>query len=328
MFLAMQGSERSCVVSTSNPFCGNRRHCGGAAVAKVQTKMCLQRFALLQRAFQGQRFFSNASSLEGGLDHGNKTGSDCLGRAKFIYCVPSVHFSWAPGFHSCRPSWSALTCDLRNPLRVLEQALFFMQAPFLVSRVTNETPDSPRSPVQEKRAALLDFFRTAGLPAQPVHDASGKLFLTVTRQRANRSHTLLGRTMCSVAFVALTMISRRLYAAASRQARQGRTVWLEQPRKVNATKRTEMINGIWIVVAELHEHSPFAKCESHGLQSLQSLQSGSHPPQKKWNLPFHQKTCLWRLVEKLHGKGQVGVVGGKGLNNLVFRFGVASWNLV
>ena len=85
---------------------------------------------------------------------------------------------------------------------------------------------------------------------------------------------------------------------------------------MKATKRTEMITGIWIVVAELHEQSPFAKCESHGLQSLQSLQSGSHPSQKKWNLPFHQKTCLWRLVEKLHGKGQVGVVGGKGLNIL------------
>ena len=217
---------------------------------------------------------------------------------------------------SIRAGPPGLPCDLRNPLRVLEQALFFMQAPFLVSRVTNETPDSPRSPVQEKRAALLDFLRTAGLPAQPVHDASGKLFLTETRQRANRSHTLLGRTMCSVAFIALTMISTRLYSAASRQARQGRTVWLEQPRKVKATKRTEMITGIWIVVAELHEQSPFAKCESHGLQSLQSLQSGSHPSQKKWNLPFHQKTCLWRLVEKLHGKGQVGVVGGKGLNIL------------
>ena len=210
-----------------------------------------------------------------------------------------------------------------------------MQAPFLVSRVTNETPDSPRSPVQEKRAALLDFFRTAGLPAQPVHDASGKLFLTETRQRANRSHTLLGRTMCWVAFIALTMISTRIYSAASRQARQGRTVWLEQPRKVKATKRTDMITGIWIVVAELHEQSPFAKCESHGLQSLQSLQSGSHPSQKKWNLPFHQKTCLWRLVEKLHGKGQVGVVGGKGLKirDLYVEmlssdsFGVTSWSL-
>ena len=37
-----------------------------------------------------------------------------------------------------------LFSDLRNPSRVLEQALFFMQAHFLVSRVTNEIPDSPR----------------------------------------------------------------------------------------------------------------------------------------------------------------------------------------
>ena len=119
--------------------------------------------------------------------------------------------------------------------------------------------------------------------------------------------------MCAVAFRALTRISTQLYDAASCQARQNRTVWLEQPRKVKATKSTEMITGIWTVVEELHEQSPFAKCESHGLQSFQSLQSGTHPLQKKWNLPFHQKVCLWRLVEKLHGKGQVGVVGGKGM---------------
>ena len=45
---------------------------------------------------------------------------------------------------SFRAGPPGLPCDLRNPLRVLEQALFFMQAPFLVSRVTNKTPDSPR----------------------------------------------------------------------------------------------------------------------------------------------------------------------------------------
>ena len=90
-------------------------------------------------------------------------------------------------------------------------------------------------------------------------------------------------------------------------------MWLEQPRKVKATKCTEMVTGIWTVVEELHEQSPFAKCGSHGFQSFQSLQSGTHPLQKKWNLPFHQKVCLWRLVEKLHGQGQVGVVGGQGM---------------
>ena len=88
---------------------------------------------------------------------------------------------------------------------------------------------------------------------------------------------------------------------------------------VKATKHTEMIAGIWTVVAELHEQNPFAKCESHGLQSLQSLQSGSHSShQQKWNLPFHQKVCLWRLVEKLHGKGKIEVVGRKSLTNPYF----------
>ena len=62
---------------------------------------------------------------------------------------------------------------------------------------------------------LLQYFRTiphnrtAGvLPAQPLHDASGKLFLTDTHRRAKRSHTLLGKTMCAVAFRALTRISK------------------------------------------------------------------------------------------------------------------------
>jgi hypothetical protein len=44
---------------------------------------------------------------------------------------------------------------------------------------------------------------------------------------------------------------------------------------------------------------------------------------------------LWRLVEKLHGKGQVGVVGGKGMKirDLYVSmlspdsFGVTSWSL-
>ena len=72
-----------------------------------------------------------------------------------------------------------------------------------------------------------------------------------------------------------------------------------------------MTDGIWIVVEALHEQSPFAM--SNGLQSLQSLQSGAHPLLQKWNAPFYQKFCLWRLVEKLHGQGQVGVVGGKGM---------------
>ena len=45
---------------------------------------------------------------------------------------------------SFRAGPPGLRCELRNPLRVLEQVRFFMQAPPLVSRVTNKTPDSPR----------------------------------------------------------------------------------------------------------------------------------------------------------------------------------------
>ena len=90
-------------------------------------------------------------------------------------------------------------------------------------------------------------------------------------------------------------------------------MWLVQPRKCKATKRNEMEIGIWTIVEALHEANPFAKCQSQGLQSVESLESNNYSAQKKWNVPFHKKICLWRLVEKLHGQGQVGVVGGKGM---------------
>ena len=94
-----------------------------------------------------------------------------LGRAKFLCCVLQSTLLGLLG--SSLAGTPGLPCDLRNPLlKVLEQARFLMQA-------------QPRRPAQEKRAALLQYFRTiphnrtAGvLPAQPLQDESGKLFLT------------------------------------------------------------------------------------------------------------------------------------------------------
>ena len=76
----------------------------------------------------------------------------------------------------------------------------------------------------------------------------------------------------------------------------------------SAERRSEMSAGIWAVVADLDEHSRFAKCGDDAGQSLSSEQSGEsvHRLDKIWRLPFHQKVCLWRLVLALHGKGQVG----------------------
>ena len=108
MFLGILGSERNCVASTANSFFGLHHHDIAAEVATVQNKMCMQRLAMLQGCFQGQRFSSTDSSLEDGLGHGNKKGSECIGREKFLCCGSSRHFSSAFGFLSCRPSWSAL----------------------------------------------------------------------------------------------------------------------------------------------------------------------------------------------------------------------------
>ena len=72
-----------------------------------------------------------------------------------------------------------------------------------------------------------------------------------------------------------------------------------------------MRDAIWMVVADLREQSPFAKSEK-SMQSLQSQQPlQSHPPVQSqtpgfvWHVLFHQKVCLWRLVQALHKKGQV-----------------------
>ncbi len=72
-------------------------------------------------------------------------------------------------------------------------------------------------------------------------------------------------------------------------------------------KLREMSAGIWSVVADLDEHSPFAKCFNEAGQALSSMQSGQsvHQLEKVWNTPFHQKVCLWRLVSALYDKGQV-----------------------
>lgn len=75
----------------------------------------------------------------------------------------------------------------------------------------------------------------------------------------------------------------------------------KRTRKSEAVKQQEMSAGIWTVVSELHEQSPFAKDAVTGdeEQSSESCQ--------RWNLPFHKKVTLWRLVAALHEKGQVSV---------------------
>ena len=67
--------------------------------------------------------------------------------------------------------------------------------------------------------------------------------------------------------------------------------------------------AIWTIVSDLHESSPFAKVAEQAVKSMQSEQSHQLVTTggRKWNIPFHQKVCLWRLVIGLYAKGQVGV---------------------
>ena len=93
---------------------------------------------------------------------------------------------------------------------------------------------------------------TFGLPAQLVYDTSGKRFLTETYRRATCSHTLLGKTMCSVAFI--HSFDKDFNKTICNKTIFDKLTCLEQPRKLKATKHTETIVGIRIVVvADLHD---------------------------------------------------------------------------
>ena len=57
-----------------------------------------------------------------------------------------------------------------------------------------------------------------------------------------------------------------------------------QSRRSKAVRRDQMIAAIWMVVQQLHHQSPYAKDAVEGV----------------WHIPFHQKVCLWRLIQKVH----------------------------
>ncbi len=60
-----------------------------------------------------------------------------------------------------------------------------------------------------------------------------------------------------------------------------------------------------MVIADLHEHSPYAKAEQALVRQASMQSEQSSPSEKVWNMPFHQKVCLWHLVKPLFEKGQV-----------------------
>lgn len=61
-----------------------------------------------------------------------------------------------------------------------------------------------------------------------------------------------------------------LLQQAAKFCEEGRDVWLSSPSTRSATRRNEMIDAIWTIVADLAENSPYAKCMVAAERSLMS----------------------------------------------------------
>ena len=92
-------------------------------------------------------------------------------------------------------------------------------------------------------------------------------------------YDFLGHHMCKRAFetVAGVNVSR-----GRKLMRQGLQTWERQTRVAKKVKLDQMIAAIWMFIQQLHHQSPYAKDVVEGV----------------WHIPFHQKVCLWRLIEK------------------------------
>jgi hypothetical protein len=125
-------------------------------------------------------------------------------------------------------------------------------------------PSVPSVQLQDLGTCSLDGRKHLVLTGQPT-------------QRANRCYPLLGHSLCQPAFKCLSGISGSMLWRAATYADQGLVTWKANCNHRKAHKRDEMRDAIWMVVVDLHEHSPFAKAEvsKHG--------------GPVWHLPFHQK---------------------------------------
>ena len=165
-----------------------------------------------------------------------------------------------------------------------------------------------KTPRHARRALLIEKLKVSSKieTAAPGNGdgPTGDIDIRCAGRRPHNCLTLVGKELCQMGFVACTGISRCFFNKARRHADQGLVSWnASSPNRI-PERANQMRDAIWIIVADLHEQSPYAK--SVKIQSSPSeLSSQSMQSPRLWHLPFHQKVCLWRLVKALHAKNPI-----------------------
>ena len=118
----------------------------------------------------------------------------------------------------------------------------------------------------------------------------GRHTLVLPHDNTRLVHSFLGHDFCQRAFAALTGVNAHLTQKIMKEGK------LEVPKDTRPRRtrprRDQMVAGIWIVAADLHSQSPFAK---------DAKSANEH----EFHMPFHHKVCLWRLVLRLWKDAQV-----------------------
>ena len=118
----------------------------------------------------------------------------------------------------------------------------------------------------------------------------GRHTLVLPHDNTRLVHSFLGHDFCKNAFAALTGVNAHLTQKIMKEGK------LEVPKDTRPRRtrprRDQMVAGIWIVAADLHSQSPFAK---------DAKSANEH----EFHMPFHHKVCLWRLVLRLWKDAQV-----------------------
>ena len=164
-----------------------------------------------------------------------------------------------------------------------------------------------QTPRKARRAVLLEKLKHPSkmVITAPGNDegATGDIDIVHAGKRAGTTISLLGTPLCQMGFKCCTGVSQNFFVRARKYANDGLVTWKEHNINKCPARANEMRDAIWMVVADLHEQSPYAKAVQSS-QSSQSLQSPpDEQPSRLWHMPFHHKVCLWRLVKALYDKG-------------------------
>ena len=107
-------------------------------------------------------------------------------------------------------------------------------------------------------------------------------------EKSEPRYSFLSQPVCSRAWRFFTGIGKWTWSRVADMVKRGVQSYECKSSQRSAPRRKEMEHALWMVIQDLHHQSPYAK---------------KNEPDK-WQIPFHHKVCLWRLVEKLHASRQ------------------------